>query len=159
MGKTIEQLESELLTVTDKIGGLMDIINGKGLVPAFRCGHSGLLFDGDYLKEWGRKYGVGLGPTPVSEVLDSRYDCAPPKLTAQIRSLDQIMHPLGHTFAQVDMLLVRPEELTGDKAAVTMASDPYVQRRARIVLAKQLVNPKSRIPMLRNALALKGVTR
>lgn len=159
MAKTIEQLESELYTITDQVGKLMDLINGKGLIHAFRCGHSGLLFEGDYLKEWGRKYGIGLGPQPVSEVLDSRYDCAPPRLTANIRSIDQIMHPLAHTFAQVDMVMVRPEELTGDKAAVTMAADPYMQRRARIVLQKQLVNPRSRIPMLRNALALKGVTR
>lgn len=154
----LDEIESQLKTATDNIGRLMDLVTKKGMVPAFRCGHSGLYFPGDYLKEWGRKYGIGLGPTPVSEVLDSRYDCAPPKVTANIRSLDQIMHPLAHTFAQVDMELVLPEQLDA-KAAVTMQADPYLQQRARIVLQKQLVNPKSRIPMLRGAMALKGVVK
>lgn len=154
----LDEIEANLKAVTDRVGGLMDEVRGKGLVPAFRCGHSGLYFGGDYIKQWGRKYGIGLGPSPVSEVLDSRYECAPPKLTAAIRSIDQIMHPLMHTAAQVDMVMVRPEVLEAE-SAVPAILDPYMRQRVSIIMRKQLVNPQSRLPMLRAFMASKGVAK
>lgn len=142
--KTLEQLEAELLSVTDQVGRLMDQAMQKGFVPAFQCGHSGLYLPGDYVKEWGRSYGIGQGPHPSSEVLDSDYYSAPPPITPDIQSIEQIMHPLITTFAQVDFCMVHPSELEG-RLAVLVKDDPKMKTRARIVRAKQLANPRGRL--------------
>lgn len=137
MPKTMEELESELKTVTDKIGGLIDRINGEGLVPAFRCGHSQLLYPGNYLKEWGKLYGIGQGPLPVSEALDSDYDTAPAKLDSSVKSITQIMHGLSVTGAQMDFLLVTQEEFDA-RPTVLATEDPDYEARCEIILPKQL---------------------
>lgn len=141
---TPEEVETNLRAVTDKVGLLMDKVLQKGFVPAFVCNHSGLLLPGDYVKQWGRKYGIGQGPSPVSEVLDSDYDTDAPDITPQIRSIEQIMHPVGPCFAQVDLLLVDPQEFSA-KAAVLAMDDEQMYTRARIVRARQLVNPRGRL--------------
>ena len=144
----IATLEANLRSVTDQVGRLMDQISGKGLEPVFRCSHSGLFLPADYVKEWGRKYGIGLGHSPVSEVLDSDYDTDPPELTNRTRRIEQVMHPVGPCMAQMDFLLVMP----GQSFAVLDLEDPAMETRAIIVREKQLKNPKSRLPLMRAAL-------
>lgn len=152
MAMSIEELETQLRTVTDQVGRLMDQANQKGYVPAFRCGHSGLYYPGDYLKEWGRRYGIGLGPTPVSECLDSEYEVDPPAITPAIRRIEQIMHPLRVSMAQMDFHMVAPETLAG-AAAVLADADPYMERRVEIVRARQLQNPAGRLHVMQAAWA------
>ena len=147
----IAELESQLKSVTDNVGKLMDMVLQKGYKPAFICSHSGLLLPGDYVKGWGRDYGIGLGPDPVSEVFDSDYDTPPPKMDNTIDSLDQIMHPVGPSFAQVDFLMVDPSRLVSANLAILDKDDKRMKRRCEIVLARQLVNPKSKIRALRAA--------
>lgn len=143
----IAELESQLRSVTDNVGRLMDQVTQKGYLPAFRCGHSGLLLPGDYVKEWGRLYGIGLGIHPVSEVLDSEYEVAPPAVTPEIRRIEQIMHPVRNSCAQVDMVMVSPEELEAS-AAILDLEDPNMDERMLIVRARQLKNPASRLPAM-----------
>lgn len=138
------ELEAQLRTVTDRVDGLLDLVNQKGFVPAFVCNHSGLFLPGDYVKEWGRKYGIGLGPSPVSEVLDSDYETDAPDITPQIRSIEQIMHPVGPCFAQVDLLMISPAQFKAQKAIID-AEDRGMYERAKIVRARQLVNPRGRL--------------
>lgn len=138
------ELEAQLRTVTDQVGGLLDLVNQKGFVPAFVCNHSGLFLPGDYVKEWGRKYGIGLGPSPVSEVLDTDYETDAPDITPQIRSIDQIMHPVGPCFAQVDLLMISPAQYKAQKAIID-AEDRGMYERVKIVRARQLVNPRGRL--------------
>lgn len=145
--KRIEELESQLLSVTDQVGRLMDKMSRTGFVPAFQCGHSGLYLPGDYLKNWGRLYGIGLGPNPVSEVLDTDYDIAPPDITPEIRRIEQIMHPVGPCMTQVDFLLVDPEEFKASRA-VLAHEDEQMEERARIVRARQLINPRGRLRVM-----------
>jgi len=143
MPKTLDQIEEELRAVTDQVGRIMDRIQQKGYVPAFRCGHSGLLLPSNYVKDWGRDgIGIGLGPDPVSEVFDSLYDVEPSLVN--IRSLDDIMHPLQVTRAQVDLVMVAPEDLQ-ERSAVLARDDRHCVRRAGIVRARQLQNPHNRI--------------
>jgi len=146
------ELEEQFQSVTDKTGMLFDLVIGKGFKPVFHCSHSGLFYPGDYGKNWGRKYGIGLGPTPVSEALDTDYDTDPPDLGNRIRRPEQIMHPVGPFFAKMDFLVVHP--LVAGTMAVAAEDDPDMFQRVPILRAKQLANPKGRIKMI---LAQKGV--
>lgn len=149
MAKTLEEIEQDLKAVSDNVGRLMDQVAKKGFAPFFQCGHSGLFYPGDYVKQWGKLYGIGLGPEPVSECLDSDYDSAPPPITPDIRSIDQIMHPLHTTRSQVDLVLLDPREVEG-KLLVVAEEDRYLEKRSLILRQKQLANPNSR---LRNLVA------
>lgn len=146
----LEELEGNLRSVTDQVGKLMDIVLKKGFVPAFQCAHSGLYLPGDYIKQWGRTYGIGLGHSPVSEVLDSDYDTAPPEITPIIKRIEQIMHPVGPSFAQVDFVLVDPATFQGS-AAILECNDCEMEKRAAIVRARQLVNPRGRLRTMQAA--------
>jgi len=158
-----EIAEQKLLADVKSFTDRMDLVDqvfkqlqyGRNMVVAFRCGHSELLFPGDYLREWGRLYGIGLGPNPVSEVLDSDYHTDPPAITPEIESIEQIMHPLGVTFAQVDHVLVSADAFV-DSAAILAKDDPFVRARARIIRAKQLLNPKGKLRLLQVAFERTG---
>lgn len=148
----LDKLEQSLLAATDQIGGLIDQVNQKGFVPVFRCAHSGLLLPGDYVKDWGGLYGVGYGPDPVSEVLDSNYSVLPPMPSAQTRldSIDQLMHPVGPCMAQVDLIMVSPEEAEAKAAVLSYADRKYNKRRV-IMIDRQLKNPRGKVAMYRAA--------
>ena len=151
----LKELESQLRAATDKIGRLMDRILQKGFVPAFRCNHSGLLLPGNYVKDWGREgIGIGLGPDPVSEVLDTDYDTAPAPISPEIRRVEQVMHPVGVCRAQVDLIMVHPEEFEASKAILDR-EDRLMERRCSIVRARQMVNPRSRLPLMVRGFNLK----
>lgn len=154
----VADLESQIRAVTDRVGGLLDRVMQKGFVPAFRCSHSGLLLPGEYVRDWGRHgIGIGLGPNPVSEVLDTDYDAPPPALTPDIRRIEQIMHPVGPCMGQIDLVMVHPDDFAG-QAAVLHRDDDLMETRAKIVRAKQLVNPRSRLAIMERAFGLrKGV--
>ena len=149
--RKIAELEAQLRAVTDSVGRLMDMVQQKGYVPAFVCNHSGLLLPGNYVKDWGRDgIGIGLGPDPVSEVLDTDYDTAPAPITPEIRRVEQVMHPVGVCRAQVDLVMVAPEEFEARKA-ILERQDRLMERRCSIVRQKQLTNPRSRLPLMLRA--------
>jgi len=152
----LDDLEAALKATTDQTGGLMDLVTQKGFVPAFVCNHSGLYLPGDYVKEWGRKYGIGLGPDPVSEVLDTDYDTAPPAITPDIRRIEQIMHPVGPCFAQVDRQMVHPSVFKST-AAIMERDDKHMEARVAIVRPKQLSNKRGRLRVLQAAWMNTGV--
>lgn len=152
MAKTIEELEMNLKAVTDRLTVLDRIIDaaklGVDMRMVFQCNHSGLFFEDDYIKQWGRLYGIGLGPNPVSEVLDTDYFTDPPPLTNQIRNIEQISHPVGHCLVQVDMHLVEVSHFESKRAIVAL-QDPFMDNRMRIIHQKQAVNPASKMKLMR----------
>lgn len=138
---TMEELELSLKTVTDRLSILDDLVRGKKHM-VFRCSHSGLYFPADYLKEWGRKYGKGLGPEPVSECLDTDYNM-PVVARAGVQSHLDCIHPFGVTRAQVDCVFL-PEVEPGERL-ILHEDDPSYRERVKIIREKQLVNPRSKI--------------
>jgi hypothetical protein len=109
-----------------------------GMVKAFRCSHSGLYYPADYVKEWGRKYGIGLGEKPVSECHDTQY------LNPAVRGNDgKEMHPTGVTGAQVDFCHVDETEYNANRAIIDL-DDPNFLQRAEILKSKQSINRKSK---------------
>jgi len=144
-----EALLANVKSLTDRMTMVDEVFRqlkvGRKMVLAFQCGHSGLYLPGDYVKNWGRGYGIGLGPHPVSEVLDTDYFTAPPPITPETESLDQIMHPVGNSFAQVDYMLVDEAVMASD-AAILAKDDPHMRKRSSIVRNKQMINPRSRLP-------------
>lgn len=152
----LDEIEAALKATTDATGGLMDTVQQKGFVPAFVCNHSGLYLPGDYVKEWGRAYGIGLGPDPVSEVLDSDYDTAPPAITPDIRRIEQIMHPVGPSMSQVDRVMVHPSVFKST-AAIMARDDREMQKRAGIVRERQLINKRGRLRTMQAAWLSTGV--
>lgn len=137
-------MEILLKTVTDRMDALDAMVTGKKDMY-FRCSHSGMLFPPDYVKEWGRKYGIGLGPEPVSECLDSQYYVAPPD-PRTCQTLEDYMHPMGNTKAQIDFVLL-PAASPHDML-VLAKDDPRYNTRKLILRAKQVANPKSKIYQL-----------
>ena len=133
---------TDRMTMVDKVFKAARL--GVNLRPVFQCGASGLYYPGDYVRNWGKPYGIGLGPHPVSESLQSEYDVDPPAITPQIRSLDQIMHPLRASCAQMDLLLIDIDD-KADGFAVVAVEDLDCVRRAAIIIIKQRANPLSRL--------------
>lgn len=116
----------------------------KSLTPVFRCSHSGLYFPVDYLKEWGRKYGIGLGSDPVSEILDTDY-LTPLDLRAEV-PIESIMHPVQHCCAQVDLYMADAAELEEYFVPTVYAlNDQKMRVRAEIILERQWHNPRSQL--------------
>lgn len=148
---THEELEQVVLSQGSSLTKLDNLIrnnkNGRLTVLGFRCNHSGLYFPADYVKNWGRGYGSGLGPSPVSETLDSDYETAPPALTGDIRNIEQIMHPLVVTKAQIDLMDVDEQDFKNSQLVLAV-NDPYLEKRARIIRPKQLINPRGTIRLL-----------
>jgi len=120
---------------------------GRNMELVFVCSMSGLFYPADYAKEWGRGYGDGLGPDVCSESLQSDYHIAPPEPDRYTKSLEQIMHPLRSSRAQMDALLVDVESIGGNRAVLEV-DDPNMDLRAPILRAKQMKNPQSKIARL-----------
>ena len=111
----------------------------KKMVRAFRCSRTGLYFPADYVEEWGRKYGNGLGPIPVSEALVNAYD---QPIAIHPTKPGEAMHPLCACKAQVDLVEITEEEYNSNKAIIS-TDDPDVYDRATLMRAKQtLKSPK-----------------
>jgi hypothetical protein len=105
------------------------------MVKAFRCAHSGLYFPGDYTKEWGRKYGIGLGPVPVSECFDSAMNS--PVCIPESGDMSKAMHPIGVTHAQVDFCMVPKDEYEANRL-ILHSEDKDHSRRAKILRDNQI---------------------
>jgi len=159
----LDALDASIKAVTDssKVHDAILAANNLGVdaVPVFHCNHSGLWFPADYVASWGVDYGVGLGPDPVSEVLNSDYQTAPATPTADTEDITQLMHPVGNVRVQVDMILV-PKALTGsldangnwvpsDRMAILAKDDMKMKQRIAIIFQNQLANPKSKLPQLK----------
>jgi len=98
---------------------------------AFRCSRTGLLFPPDYMEEWGKKYGIGLGPVPISEALVNDYHRDP------VGSTDTGMHGLSVCRSQVDLVDVSEEELITNSAILDIDDIGY-RHRGPLMRAKQL---------------------
>jgi hypothetical protein len=105
------------------------------IVGAYRCSRTGLYFPGDYVEQWGIKYGHMLGPVPVSEALVNDY------LTPVAKNArgEATMHGVANCRAQVDFVLIDEEEYR-DNAAILEIDDPDCSRRGEIMRARQLVH-------------------
>jgi hypothetical protein len=101
---------------------------------AFRCSRTGVLFPADYVEEWGRKYGIGLGSVPISEALVNSYH--DPVCVAGDENTS--MHPLANCRSQVDLVDVTEEEYF-EKEAVLQVDDVNMSKRAQVMRDNQLV--------------------
>lgn len=99
----------------------------------FRCARTGVLYPEDYVEEWGRKYGIGLGPVPVSEALTNQYHIE----VASSSDPRKTMHPVGVARAQLDFLVV-PDAEFEEKKAIIAADDPDMVTRGQLMRTKQL---------------------
>lgn len=111
---------------------------------AFRCARTGLYFPDDYIEQWGRKYGIGLGPEPISEALTNRYDLP----IGEAKDPKKTMHPVGNCRSQVDYVSVNQKEFDSRKAVLAV-DDPDMNERGRIMRSRQLVHGqkmRSRFP-------------
>ncbi len=145
-----EEQEATLLanvkSITDRMALVDEVFRqmklGRNMVLAFICGHSGLYFPGNFLRDWGREFGIGLGPDPVSEVLNTDYHTPLPSITRDTRSIEQIAYGVESTRAQVDALLVDIDQVNREQAwAVLATEDPYIEKRMAIIRPRQLNNP------------------
>lgn len=92
-----------------------------------------MLFPSDYVEEWGRKYGIGLGPVPISEALVNDYSSKP------VAGQDgRAMHPIGTCRAQVDLVDVSEKEYNESRAVLAIDDINY-SKRASIMRDNQLV--------------------
>lgn len=98
---------------------------------AYRCRHSGLYFPESYFKEWGKTTGIGMGPRPVSEVLDTLDN------EGVSKSLNHgPMLPVGVTHAELDLVQVTPDEFEARKA-ILASDDPDMAKRVPLIITKQ----------------------
>jgi len=126
---------------------------GLNMVPVFQCTHSGLYLPADWGKNW-KKYATGLGPVPVSPVLDSQYHIDPPAITAKTRRIEQIMHPVAHIKSDVQLITVTAAAAKDPKnQMIMMADDPDMELRSVILRNNQLKNPKGRLGLVQAAWA------
>lgn len=107
-------------------------VEKEKMVFAFRCSRTGLYFPADYVEQWGRKYGDGLGPVPVSEALVNAYDQPIPD-TGRV---GEAMHPLAVCRAQVDLVQITESEYES-KRAIIDKHDPAMTERAALMREKQ----------------------
>jgi len=151
-------LTEELEVAVKELTSRMDTIDkayklakqGVESTMVFRCAASGLYYRSDFVKEWGRKYGIGLGPTVCSESLQTDYETAPPNIDNTIKRITQIMHPVYNVKCQIDWH-VAPVNETLENMAVTQEEDPDMEIRGPILLQKQLANKRNMIHVLHAA--------
>jgi len=108
---------------------------------AYRCSHSGLLYPEKFVKQWS-KYGRGMGPEPVSRVLDTMYHCAP----AEHRRAELIMHPVRECRAQLDLCQVTEEEASNPANwAMIPESDDDFDALRDIMRSRQIKNKRCHV--------------
>lgn len=100
-------------------------------MKAFRCARTGVLFPADYIEGWGSKYGIGLGPEPISEALVNDYH-------RDVVGEADGMHGLSVCRAQVDLVDVTEDEFKAG-AAILDIDDPKLKKRSELMRNKQLV--------------------
>lgn len=142
---THEELEAYVTSVVGSRLNKIDAIIaseklGRPKVLAFRCAHSEMYFPADYHKEWGITTGIGMGPDVLSESLDSNYHIAPPDIR-QVKRESDIMHPVGYSFAQLDLVLVDEQEFE-DNSLILHRDDQDMRIRAGIMRSIQMRSEK-----------------
>jgi len=159
-----EQQEAALLADVKSLTDHMNLVDkvfakarlGINMILVFQCGESGLYYPSDYVRNWGRPWGDGLGPDVCSESLQSQYDIDPPEVTREVRDLNQIMHPLKSSRAQMDAHLVEVSAAM-DNMAIPEHEDYNMLRRAPILREKQLKNPSGRLARLNGLSVVEAV--
>lgn len=99
----------------------------------FRCSRTGMLYPDDYIEQWGKKYGIGLGSIPVSEALVNVYDSP---LVRNPEVPEQTMYPVATCRAQVDFCTMTEDEAKS-KLAVLAIDDPHMEVRSEIMRGRQ----------------------
>jgi len=147
----IEKIVSALgsnKTFLDKIvKSMRSDVPAAVLQPAFVCGASGLFFPGDYVENFGSKYGSGLGYVVCSETLQTNYDRDPVMPRNSIDPSD-LMHPVYVSRAPVSFIPQPTAALEG-RMAIVAKSDQRMWKRREILRIKQGKNPRSRITRFR----------
>lgn len=149
---TLEEMEVEVLRFGTRLNQLDAIVAaerlGRPKTLAFRCAHSGLYFPPTYIKDWGRITGIGLGPEPVSECLDTVYDGVTFPLMDRVRDVEALARPHVVTMAQLDLSAIPVEEYEASRLILAI-DDPDVEERGAILLEKQIAkDPDLRIKVL-----------
>jgi len=99
----------------------------------FRCARTGLLYPADYVENWGRKYGIGLGPEPVSEALVNNYGGD----IAINRDNMLSMRPVAVCKAQVDLVDIPDKSPELKRMAILAIDDPHMDERAQVMRERQ----------------------
>lgn len=110
---------------------------------AYKCASTGLLFPADYIEQWGRKYGIGLGPVPCSEAWESNYEMPVSSAPRDIQNGNQIGHSIRVCGLPVFPVEVTEQEFQAGKAILN-SEDPNGRKRWDIIRAIQDSNPRSR---------------
>lgn len=102
----------------------------------FRCSRTGVLFPPDYIEEWGRRYGIGLGSMPVSEALVNCYEspignCKDPLHT---------MYPVAVCRSQVDLVDIPDKDPQLEKKAILAIDDLDMVLRSEVMRQRQRVH-------------------
>jgi len=97
-----------------------------------RCNKCGLCYPEDYIQEFGRKYGRGLGKTAVCEGLSSNYHRPIMPRGQLATSVEQLMHPLSICRGTVGMATVTAEELK-ENTPILAVGDKGMKLRAPIM--------------------------
>lgn len=100
------------------------------------CARTGLAYPPDYVEQWGIKYGVGFGPTPISESLVNDY------WLPVVGEGDKAMHPLSVSRSQVDKLTMSEEEYA-EYAAIIAGDDPDIIHRGGLMKIKQIIKSQT----------------
>jgi hypothetical protein len=99
------------------------------------CTRTGLMFPSDYVENWGKKYGIGLGPVPVSEALVNDY---------HFRACgegENKMIPVGVCRAPIAAVECDADEYEAKKATLAI-DDPKMSARAQIMRERQIAHGK-----------------
>lgn len=113
-------------------------------MKCYKCSHSGLLLPPDYVREWGKKYGHGLGAKPVSECLNT-VDVVPhTKGIRYNQPASEWMLPVEQTCAPIEVTEVPYDTwdaVPPEKKMILSWDDPDRARALEIVRKKQEGNP------------------
>lgn len=149
----VEEILSSLRTVTDRIDMLDPLIEGKQNMY-FVCLHSGMYFPADYIKMWGKKYGIGLGGEARSECLDTEYNVRP--ALEGIKTIEDIMHPCKVSGAPLDVVFTS-KPVPKSRLLITSYHDRRGELRGPLMRKKQLRNPLNQIAALTTVAMKEGL--
>jgi len=139
-------VEKSLKSVTDSLKHLDALIKGEKR-QLFRCVGTGLYFPPNYIEEWGRLFGIGYGPKPVSECLETNWHQKVPEFD-DIKYVEQVMCPVGIAYHPIDNVIIDKNESDKGTMAVLVINDQAMVRRAGIIRNKQMNHKNGRLRAL-----------